>query len=421
MTQKENAVPWEIEERGLYQLLINCLKKDIPADETAGLAALSPKRWQDLLALSTMQRVTPLLWHRLKQKKLDSIVPDAAAVSLREAFRRNTMRNLRLNGELRLLVSALNAKGIPLILLKGIALANTVYENISLREMNDMDILARPADLTRIADILIEMGYKPIAPICLDVAMLAHHHLPPLVKRGLIGFEIHWNLTNPEKRYSIDPHGLWERAVSIQIAGNTSLMLSPEDMLLHLCMHVSYLHPFHFGLRPFCDIAETIDRLSSALDWRTVVDRACDQGWQRGVYLALRLAVELAGAAVPVDILERLQPADMSKTVLETARTQIFTDKSFAKSVPAPFAELLGSGRLSDKIKIFWHRVFLPRAVIASLYSVPLGSMRIYGCYPRRLVDVLLRHGQTLKKFRKNDAAVKSLAERTKLISNWLD
>ena len=372
------------------------------------------------LDMAMVQRVRPLLWHRLRQKGLDEAVPLNVAEELRGAFHRNTMHNLRLYGELRRFLSALKLEGIPLILLKGIFLADAVYDNMGLREMNDIDVLARPADLARIAEILTGMGYTPLQPICVDITLKAHHHLPRMVKNGHAAFEIHWNLTKPDNSYSINPEGLWECALPVRIAGCDALGLSPEDLLLHLCLHTSYQHQFAFGLRPSCDIAETIAHFDSALNWQAVLDRAGRWGWRRGVYLALRLARELAGADVPVDILEKLRPKDMTEAVLETARTQIFSDKNLAFSVPAPFADLLASGRLRDRIRIFWQRVFLPRTTIAAIYSVPMDSVRIYSCYARRLVDLLRRHGHTLKKYQENDASLGSLVERTNLISRWL-
>lgn len=412
----------ELEQSKPYGILIECLKKDQRRSEAAALSALSTQDWHNLLALTAMQRVTPLLWHRLKQKNLETFVPEAAAAQFKEASRRNTLHNLRLNGELRLLLNALNAENIPLILLKGIALANTVYENISLREMNDIDVLAHPADLARIADILIDMGYdKPLQPIDVNIIMQTEHHLPRFIKKGRAGFEIHWNLTNPSEPYTVSPHGLWERAVPIQISSGQTLMLSPEDLLLHLCLHTSYHHQFTFGLRPFCDISEMIDHFGSILNWQTVAERALSQHWHRGVYLTLRLAIELAGAAVPDRIMEMIQPVDMSKTILEAARTQIFTDKYFATSIPTPFAQLLKSRRLSDKFNIFRQRVFLPKTVIANHYSVPIDSLKIYGCYLRRFYDVLRRHRGTFSKFQKTDSAVTSLADRKLLIADWID
>ena len=409
------TMEWELE-----QLLIDCLEKNESEFDATLLSSLSPEHWRALLNLATVQRVRPLLWHRLRQKGLDKAVPMAVAEALREAFRRNTLHNLRYYGELRLLLSALKPEGIPLILLKGIFLADAVYGNIGLREMNDIDVLARHADLTRIAEMLTSMGYSPLQPICAGITLDVHQHLPCMVKPDHASFEIHWNLTSPGESYSIDPGGLWERAVPVQIAGCEALTLAPEDLLLHLCMHTSYHHQFAFGLRPSCDIAETISRFGSALDWQTVAERAAGQGWQRGVYLALRLAWELLGADVPSDILARLRPADMTEAVLETVRVQVFADKSFAIPVTLTLAELLESRRLWDKIRIFWQRVFLPRAMIAAQYAVPRDSVRIYSCYPRRFVYLLRRYGHTLKKFQENDAPLKALVNRKNRIANWL-
>lgn len=411
----------ETENAELHKLLIDCLKKDTQRIDPAGFAALTPERWQNLLALAAGHRITPLLWHRLKQKGLDKIVPEAVAASLKEASRRNTMNNLRLSRELHLLLSTLEAENIPVIPLKGIVLANTVYENISLREMNDIDVLVRPEHLERIASSLIKMGYPPIQTLSVNFTMQTKHHLPCFIKKGRAKIEVHWNITHPNKSYSIDPQGLWERAMPVKIAGCRTMMFSPEDMLLHICLHTSYLHPFNFGLRPFCDIAEIIDHFGSDLDWGMVVDRACGQGWQRGVYLAMQLAVDLAGASVPRDVLEGLQPANASKIILQTVTAQIFTDKYVAAGMSKPFVEFLKNRRLIDKIKIIWQRVFMPRVWISNTYSVPMDSPRIYLCYLRRFNDLLRHHQSTFNKFQHNDEEVTSLLERTNLIANWME
>ena len=143
----------------LCRLLIDCLKNESKFDATR-LSSLLPERWQEFMALAKTQRVMPLLWHRLRQKGLEQDVPMAVAGALREASRRNILHNLCYYGELRLLLSALKPEGIPLILLKGIFLADAVYGDIGLREMNDIDVLVRPADLTRIAEVLTGMGYS---------------------------------------------------------------------------------------------------------------------------------------------------------------------------------------------------------------------------------------------------------------------
>ena len=404
----------------LYHIMIQCLKKDPSHPKKSLIADLSDQDWQKLLEMATMQRIAPLLWHHLKQKDLQPLLPETIVSQLRNKTRSNTLNNLRLNGEMSRLLTALKEANIPLILLKGIVLSNTVYESIGLREMNDIDVLAKPCDLQQIADILTGMGYRPMQPYSFDLSVQIGHHLPRFIKQNAAHFEIHWNITPPGKNYSIDPQGLWERALPVRITGHETQMLSGEDMLLHLCLHTSYLHPFSFGLRPFCDISRLIDHLGPSLDWQTVANRAISQSWQRGVYAALYLASELADASVPANVLEKLKPEDMPDLLMDMIRTQIFTDKSFANSIPTPFAQLLESGQWKDKIKIFFQRVFLPRTMMANLYGVPIHSMKLYAYYLKRVFDVIRRHQNTLKKYQQSNSSIKSLSERTLSIADWM-
>lgn len=403
----------------LEQLLLDCLKEDEPV-EAARFAALTADEWRALVELAAIQRVRPLLWHRFKQKALVGNLPQEVAQILQDALQQNTMRNLARYGELRTLLTALNNEGIPLLLLKGIYLADAVYENPGLREMSDIDVLARTADLARVADTLAGRGYTSQQPICPEVTLKTCHHLPRMIRAGSAAFEIHWNVAGPEESCSVDPEWLWQHAVPVQVAGCTALALSPEALLLHLCLHTSYHHQFAFGLRPSCDIAALITRFGPALDWRTVSDQAIRNGWQRGIYLALRLAHDLVGARVPLEVLERLRPLDMTDAVLATTRVQIFGDKQIAASITSPFARLLESRSLLDKIRIFGQRVFISRAAIAGRYSVPLHSRWIYAYYPYRILDLLRRHCHQVKEYHTSNIALRGTVGRADAIASWL-
>jgi hypothetical protein len=205
--------------------------------------------------------------------------------------------------------------------------------------------------------------------------------------------------------------------VPARIAGCDTLALSPEDLLLHLCYHTSYHHLFAFGLRPLCDIAETITRFN--VKWRTLTERANRWGWQRGVYPALALAKDVAGARVPAEILEELCPDDATETIMQTMGAQVFTDKTLANSVSPTLAELLQNNSPFGKTLIFWQRVFAPKTFIAAQYSVPSNSPKIYLCYPRRFIDLIRHHGSTTMKHRRS-VPLQALARRTKHIVKWL-
>lgn len=406
----------------LCKILVDILKRGKDVDP-ARLSALTSEQWQEFLTIAATQRVTPLFFHQLKKKGLDQAVPPEVYASLRDVYLKNTMRIMKISAQSRLVLKTLNSEGIPTIPLKGIVMANSVYENIGLREMNDFDLLVPPEKLARAAEVLSDLGYKPVQSFHLNSFTQTRKHLPGFIKKDHVTIEIHWNITSPNMSYSIDPHELWDQAVPVQILDYETLMLSPEDFLLHLCLHTSYEHQFNFGLRPSCDIAEVIDHFRGTLDWHMVTERAKQRGWARGVYLALETASEFAGADVPRDVLGKLRPADVTDSVLNTVGTQILTDKYFNASVPEHFAKLLVSKSLLDQIKIFMKRVFLPRATIAANYFVPADSFKVYAYYPKRLIDVLLRHGRTFRYMTKHDEyqpPLKALAARTALISDWL-
>lgn len=404
----------------LQRLLLESLRRDTPLADAGRFSALSPQEWRDFLSLAAEQRVRPLLWRRIREQEVEGLLPPGVADALRGAYRSNTLRNLRLYAELRRLLSVLEGEGILLIPLKGIFLAESVYGDMGLREMSDVDLLARPADIARIVEILEGMGYVSLLPVPADISLQAQHHIPRMVREGWGAFEIHGRLTRPDEPFNIDPQELWRRAVPARVAGCSVLALAPEDLLLHLCLHTSHHHLFAFGLRPSCDIARVIDYSGPDLDWDHVVERAMRWGWQRGVYLALLLAKELVGAVVPETVLALLRPSDMSDDLRAEVLAQIFGDKRLSASLPPALAEFLESGGLFARARIFWRRLFLPRKMIASLYGVPSDSIRILVCYPRRLVDVLFRHVRTLRRYRHNDASLKSQAERTRCISCWL-
>jgi len=120
-------------ERELCRLLIDCLTTRGPDVEAPRLSRLPPERWLALQALATTQRVLPLLWHRLRQQGLDKTMPVKTAEAFREAYRHNTVHNLLYVQELQAVLAILNAENIPMILLKGMALAPSAYGALGLR------------------------------------------------------------------------------------------------------------------------------------------------------------------------------------------------------------------------------------------------------------------------------------------------
>lgn len=84
------------------------------------------------------------------------------------------------------------------------------------------------------------------------------------------------------------------------------LVLSLEDLMLHLCLHAVQHILEGVGLRLLCDLTETMKHYQAEMDWQKIQDRSRQWGTDRPLYLMLSLIRELAGQAAPSDILDIL-------------------------------------------------------------------------------------------------------------------
>lgn len=405
----------------LPRLLLDCLHQDPDRVSAAQLAALTHDEWQSLLTLAGEQRVRGRLYRDLKARSLEQAVPPETLQSLRSAYWLTAQRNLVLFGELHRIVTALNALHIPVIALKGAFLATVVYQDLGLREMSDLDLLIAPHDLERAGAILEAHGYAPAFALSVPAAIARKHHLPRFTKRGAAEVEVHWNITQPEKAYTINPTGLWERARPVRVAGVEMLGLCPEDLILHLCQHISYHHVFAFGFRSLCDIAAVIDHYRDAMDWSQVLERARRWRWERGVYLALVLADELVGADVPADVLADLHPGDVDPSLVAAAASQLLTEPAMIDVAPASLARLWRGKGANGATGTILNSLFPPRKRMAVLFAVSEDSVRIFWCYFLRLKDMAAQNWRTVLALGRGDPKLGSMVERKAELLSWLD
>jgi Uncharacterised nucleotidyltransferase len=153
-------------------------------------------------------------------------------------------------------------RGLPVILLKGIALAERVYDSPAERPMGDVDLLVPPARWHEAcAAVPGEEMIPPGRPITArhDYCRAFRH------PSGLV-LEIHRWLT-PRPLWPGDPE-IFSRAAR---RDDGALLLSPEDLLLSLCVHAAK-HGFVMPLRAVVDTRRVVQRL--APDPAIVADRA---------------------------------------------------------------------------------------------------------------------------------------------------
>jgi hypothetical protein len=404
----------------VVDLLLGCLHQDATRLNSSDLAEFSPDDWQAVLTLARNQRVQPLLYRRLASRSLPQDPPSEVMTRLRARYLRVASHGLRLQQELGDVVDALAAADVPVIALKGIYLASCVYDNVALREMNDIDVLVPRDTLRQASARLNALGYAPINPGSIDQDVAISHHLDLLIKDDRVAVEVHWNLTRPGLPYSIEPEELWQRMVPVRIAGRDLWSLALEDLILHLCVHTSYQHQFIFGLRPSCDLAEVLARHGADLDWDALLQRAERWRWQRGVFLALRLARDLVGADVPEEVLARLRPTGFDERIAHMARLQILGDTAVARELSPRFAIMWKERDTRHKVRAIMERVFLPRYQLAQRFGHEPTTRSIMMLYVWRLRELMRRYARQAWDLRRGDTAITDLTDRRNQLAVWL-
>jgi hypothetical protein len=115
-----------------------------------------------------------------------------------------------------------------------------------------------------------------------------------------VHFDLWWNELRPRLR---DQY--WERSVAATIAGERTRVLSPEDQLLLLCVH---LHRHGYSrLIWFSDLARLLD-CNPHIEWDYVVEAAAIEGVGLSLYFSLTFLEQFLGVATPAMVRERLRP-----------------------------------------------------------------------------------------------------------------
>lgn len=354
----------------------------------AELNILTVKQWEDLSNAAYQHGLGPLLYQRLKRAGAMDLLPQAVFDKLRQGFLVNTARNLLYQRQSAQLLQALTEQSIPAIALKGIYLVEQIYEDISLRVMSDVDIMVKKEQVAKAILAMQKLGYQTSTYFDAQDSNRDVKHVPPMSKTGAAYLEIHYALLEEDRPFSIDIPGLWQRAVPAKIGGVEALALSVEDLLLHLCIHMTYQHRFNMGLRGLVDILEVLWHYENQVDWELLHRRA--EEWRAGRVLAVSLVLvhQLLGAWVPAWAEGELRADPEYAHMLEIGLGILRDPRQGELPVTPDLADFGSSQSLAKKAVLVFRRIFLPRMTMARLYNISPRSWKLPFYYPLRFLDL---------------------------------
>lgn len=324
--------------------------------------------------------------------------PDLLPAGVLNSVKRNYYQNASANHirlqELRQIGQALHEAGIRLLVLKGGALATTVFPDPALRFMGDLDVAVPPAHSAAALRLLQARGYllhDDIASLD-DPALLReqgwHLRLTRTVWGKQVELEFHWPMREQvlvSQVATLDVRRMWQTAAALDESANL-WQPAPPLMLLHLCLHTGLQHRFNdLGLRHYLDIDRVVRHYQARPGfWPTVVQEAQATRASHVTYFCLMLANELLGTPIPAGVLDTLRPPAWKIRQLNRLLRpdDIINRRRALYDRRRWWWRLLTTDRLADLLLGPWQVLFPGRDFLASYYHTQAGwRLAAYACW----------------------------------------
>lgn len=258
--------------------------------------------WAYFFERARTEGVTPLVYSSLSEiDYIKSLVPEDIWRRFQNCYYTAAVRNTSLCQKLNTILSSFNQAKIEVILLKGIALIHTIYSNIALRPMYDIDILIHKKDFSLAESKLRELGYNNSV------------FYPEDFHKDKMMVDVHWELLNitrvksRKKSYCIDIDKVWRTSLPLEINGQKARVLSPEYCLMDLCLHLTLHHGLQ-GLMWFIDIARLVEYYKNEMDWNKFIEDSFRYKIYKPIYYVLFYVKNVLGQQIPQFVLDELKP-----------------------------------------------------------------------------------------------------------------
>jgi hypothetical protein len=310
------------EERLLVSLCAHTLGGPQPdADEAFGLD------WDRFVNLCRLHRISSVVWSSLSALPWLN-VPASASLRLRRLHERNALISLKQAAHLVLVARMLEAEGIPVLPLKGTAIASTYYSSLSMREAGDIDVLVAPEHAAKVDRLLKASGHTRISskthlPVDdsfdEDEEFVYHNsYLSP----EEMNLEVHTRL-NPNRELLPCDMGEIIRTGTRFSIGRGSLPAMGDGMLLMFLATHGARHEWE-RLQWIYDIALIVQsaQFSTIGEW---IGEARKAGVIHPVLQALLMAHRMLGVDVPEYVQEAYRSSRRARFLVQRAENTLFS------------------------------------------------------------------------------------------------
>lgn len=210
-------------------------------------------------------------------------------------------------------LGVLHDAGVPVLLLKGLALLATVYRRPGLRPMGDIDLLIRSEDVVRATQALARADCRRGAEFVRDDFFPRYYYETEWITQSPrpVRIDLHVRPFRPLRAACTVPEeALWDDATPITVSDSPAWIPEPSRMLIHLCAHAAFhgcerliwLYDIHRFMRQFADRLDWDKFVALTKSWRLVLP----------VRTAIRVCAQTLGTHVPCDAGQALAGGQVS-------------------------------------------------------------------------------------------------------------
>ena len=229
--------------------------------------------WDELIQDIAQEGVLPYIAFQLIQR--DEAMPSRVYQALKKELLLGEAEKLSDDLELELIFASAQEKNLSGLVIKGEALARSLYPTAACRPTGDYDLLIRPRDLAAFQLLLSDLGYQGGKYAGKHILAEQTWICQAEVRGRTYQVDLHWDIANQRFfRRRLPLPALWADAQSISLASGQIATPSHPHALLIACVHLAAATPGHrLQLKWLLDIHLLLDGLISP-HWDRLVGQA---------------------------------------------------------------------------------------------------------------------------------------------------
>jgi len=384
--------PLTAESELLFQIARPSL--DEAARQRIRLLAQSVLDWDFLHHLVSRHRLGPLLYVHLNAAAA-SDAPRPVFMDVWRTYETNRRRNVALAIELARVVRVLEDAGVRTVAYKGPILALQLYDDVALREFEDLDLLVASADLPKAIAILCAERYEPADQLgaAAEAALYrarAQYHRVLVHRETREPIEIHWKTDPHFPIERADDDEWWASRPRLTIGGEQVRTLSANELVVVLGLHGTKHQGHRLGW--FVELAHFIRQHREQLDWQEILRTVERLGCRRRVFVSLFLADAWADAPLPDFVRDRIRSdATVVAAANETASRFLTRDIQERQGLDRLRMDLKLCDHMSQRVRVVWDVALAPSKHEFTRYGLPAPLEFLY--LPLRLARLAAKYG----------------------------